>query len=49
MSPTWGWGGVWEEEQHEAREARRDRSELSARHRAGGWRTLEGIDFQRRS
>jgi hypothetical protein len=28
---------------HEAREARRDRSELSARHRIGGWRTLEGL------
>jgi hypothetical protein len=28
---------------HEAREARRNRPELSARHRLGGWRALEGI------
>ena len=41
--PPGGGGGIGRRTQHEAREARRDRPELSARHRLGGWRTLEGI------
>ncbi len=41
--PPGGGAGLGRRTQHEAREARRNRPELSARHRVGGWRALEGI------